>query len=155
MRRILGLAFDSFPSGRFGVAFLILRAFVGLAFILHGFLKLSDLARFAAANDLPGPVALAAALTHFVGGIMLVVGLLTPFAALAITVTMVTATVLLIQQGETYIDPNGHSWEGAAFFAVAGVVIALVGPGRYSVDARLGSRWMSDNERAPRREASR
>jgi len=135
MKRLLGLAFDSFPTGRFGVALLILRASFGIAFIVHGFFKLADLDRFAAANDLSGPVALAAAVTQFVGGILLVVGILTPFAALAISITMVAATVLLIRQGETYLNPDGHSWESAAFFALTGFVIALVGPGRYSVDA--------------------
>jgi len=137
METTLGLAFDTFPLNRPGIALLVFRVFVGIAFILHGSDKLKDVAAFAAHYHLSSWIARAAALTQVIGGALLVVGFLTPVAALGIAVTMAVATLLLIQKGEPYIDPRGHSWEGAAFYLMAGIVLALLGPGGYSIDARV------------------
>ena len=46
----------------------------------------------------------------------------------------------LIARGERFVDPGGHSWEAAAFYLVANVVLVLTGAGRWSVDAILWSR---------------
>jgi uncharacterized membrane protein YphA (DoxX/SURF4 family) len=39
--------FPSFPSGRRGIALLLLRLFVGMAFLFHGYGKVVDIAGFA------------------------------------------------------------------------------------------------------------
>ena len=44
---MLKLIFHSFPSGRAGVALLLIRLYVGIAFIQHGGGKLDDIAGFA------------------------------------------------------------------------------------------------------------
>jgi uncharacterized membrane protein YphA (DoxX/SURF4 family) len=62
---------------------------------------------------------------------------LTPLAALGIAGTMVPATMFLIQRGEPFINPAGHSWENSAFYLIAGICLALSGAGRWSVDAWL------------------
>jgi uncharacterized membrane protein YphA (DoxX/SURF4 family) len=53
---------------------------------------------------------------------------------------MLTAIVFLIQRGEPFINPAGHSWENSAFYLTAGVCLALSGAGRWSLDARLFAR---------------
>jgi uncharacterized membrane protein YphA (DoxX/SURF4 family) len=54
-------------------------------------------------------------LTQLIGGIILILGALTPLAALGIAGTMIPATIFLIQRGEPFINPAGHSWENSAF----------------------------------------
>jgi uncharacterized membrane protein YphA (DoxX/SURF4 family) len=40
---MLKILFPSFPGGRAGTALLILRAFVGIAFLFHGYGKIVDI----------------------------------------------------------------------------------------------------------------
>ncbi len=139
MHTLTHLAFDSFPAGRAGVALLALRAFVGVAFILHGLGRIRDLPGFAATYHISYVQALAAKLIQLIGGACLIVGFLTPVAGLGIAATMVVATRILLRKGETFINPVGHSWENSSFYVLAGIVIALLGPGGFSIDALLFS----------------
>jgi putative oxidoreductase len=116
---------------------LLLRTFVGTAFVLHSFLKTPDLPAFARKFKIPVYMAAAAAYTQLVGGFMLILGLLTPLAGIAIAVTMAVAVSKLINRGEKFLDPEGHSWESAGFYLVAAIVIVLLGPGAYSLDRLL------------------
>jgi putative oxidoreductase len=122
-------------NSRIALALLILRWFVGIAFIQHGSGKLTHPSEFAAEFGIPVWLALATMLIQFVGGILLIIGALTPLAALGIAGTMVTATVFLIQRGEPFINPAGHSWENSAFYLTAGICLALSGAGPWSLDA--------------------
>ncbi len=141
MQALLDLAYRSHLPGRFGVALLALRMFVGVVFILHGLGRIRDLRGFAADYHISPPAALAAKLTQILGGLMLIAGLLTPLAALAIATTMVVAVRILIAKGESFINPRGHSWEVCALYALVALVIVLVGPGPLSVD------WLLFNAR--------
>lgn len=137
---MLGLIFPIFHAGRAGTALLILRAFIGIAFLFHGYGKIADLAGFAAEFDIPLRLASAAAYTQFVCGLLMIVGLLTPPAALALATTMAVATFELISRGEPFVSPHGHSWEAASLYLVAASAVALLGPGRLSLDAILFGR---------------
>jgi putative oxidoreductase len=130
------------PAGdaRITLALLILRLFVGLAFIQHGSGKLTHPADFAAEFGIPVWLALITMFTQLTSGILLIVGALTPLAALAIAGTMVTATNFLIHRGEPFINPAGHSWGNSAFYLMAGVCLALSGAGSWSVDGWLFGR---------------
>lgn len=127
--------FQSFPGGRAGAALLFLRVFVGVAFIFHGYGKMADIPAFAAEFGMPLPVAAAAAYTQFIGGLLLILGALTPLAGTAIAATMAVATFELIARGEPFVSPHGHTWEAASFYIVAASALTLLGPGRFSVDA--------------------
>ena len=94
-------------------------------------------AEFAAEFDISVWLGLATMLTQVIGGILLILGALTPLAALGIAGTMVTATSFLIQRGEPFINPAGHSWENSAFYLTAGICLALSGAGCWSLDAWL------------------
>jgi putative oxidoreductase len=126
--------------GAVDVALLLLRIFVGVAFVLHGWGKVRDVGGFSAANGVPVFLGAAAAYVQFVGGLLLVVGLLTPLAALGIGGTMVVAVVMLVRAGESFINPGGHSWESAALYAVLMLCLMMLGAGRYSLDAVLFKR---------------
>jgi uncharacterized membrane protein YphA (DoxX/SURF4 family) len=53
---------------------------------------------------------------------------------------MVPATIFLINRGEPFINPAGHSWENSAFYLTAGICLALSGAGSWSLDAWLFGR---------------
>jgi putative oxidoreductase len=145
MRETLrNLMFPTGTTARLALALFVLRFFVGIAFIQHGSGKLMHPAEFAAEFGIPVWLALATMLTQLLGGIMLILGALTPLAALGIAGTMITATIFLIQRDEPFIDPAGHSWENSAFYVTAGVCLALSGAGPWSLDAWVFGR-RSDN----------
>jgi putative oxidoreductase len=127
-------------DGRISLALLILRVFVGVAFIQHGSGKLTHPSEFAAEFGIPVWLAFVTVFTQLTSGILLILGALTPLAALAIAGTMITATGFLIQHGEPFINPAGHSWENSAFYLMAGICLALSGAGSWSVDAWLFGR---------------
>jgi putative oxidoreductase len=131
--------FPAVSNRRVGAALLLLRLFVGFAFIQHGTGKLMHPSEFAAEFGIPVWLAFATMLTQMVGGILLILGALTPLAALGIAGTMIPATIFLISRGEPFINPAGHSWENSAFYLIAGICLALSGAGRWSVDAWLFS----------------
>lgn len=137
---MLKLLFTSFPGHRASVALLLLRVFVGIAFLFHGYGKMVDVPAFAAEFGLALPVAAAAAYTQFVCGLMMILGVLTPLAGAALAATMAAATFELIGRGEPFVNPHGHSWEAASFYLVAASAVALLGPGRFSIDSLLVGR---------------
>lgn len=69
--------------------------------------------------------------TEFIGGFLLIVGLLTRPAAFAITINMLVATVLML--------PNGFMTGASYPFSVmvSSLVILLAGPMGYSLDALI------------------
>jgi putative oxidoreductase len=90
----------------------------------------------------------------FAGGIALILGLLTPLAALAILVSMAYAMVLEIGSGFPFIAPDPYqipagdyagpmgvgeppSWEKAAMYVVMCLVLILCGGGMLSLDSLL------------------
>jgi putative oxidoreductase len=132
--------FPTVPNARIALALLILRLFVGIAFIQHGSGKLTHPSEFAAEFGIPVWLGLATMLTQVIGGILLILGPLTPLASVGIAGTMITATIFLISRGEPFINPVGHSWENSAFCLTAGLCLALSGAGPWSVDAWLFGR---------------
>ena len=132
--------YSPISNRRVGAALLLLRVFVGIAFIQHGSGKLMHPSEFATEFGIPVWLALITMMTQLIGGILLIVGALTPLAALGIAGTMFTATVFLINRGEPFINPAGHSWENSAFYLMAGICLALSGAGSWSLDAWLFGR---------------
>lgn len=134
-KTVRNLMFPTDATTRLALALFILRVFVGIAFIQHGSGKLMHPSEFAAEFGIPIWLALTTMLTQLIGGMLLVLGALTPLAALGIAGTMITATIFLIQRGEPFINPAGHSWENSAFYLTTGVCLALSGAGPWSLHA--------------------
>lgn len=133
---------------------LLLRVFVGVCFIRHGWPKLRNLSTWAAAMKTPQWLCFLSAFSMWGAGIALIPGLLTPLAALAILVSMLYAAVLEISQGlpfiapdpyqipaGDYLGPNGigdpPSWEKAAMYVVMCLVLIGCGGGFFSLDDLL------------------
>jgi putative oxidoreductase len=126
-----------------GVGLLILRLVVGGALILHGWPKIqSPMGWMGPEAPVPGILQACAALAEFGGGILLIVGLLTPVAALGIAATMIVAVMFHMSQGDPFLGaPGKASYELAAAYLAAVLAILCLGPGRLSADAAIfGSR---------------
>ena len=126
---------------------LMLRVFIGVCFVVHALVKLGlvgtgDMSGFTAwLADLGVPYAPAQAylamLSELVGGTLLAVGFLTRPAALLLAGTMIVAG-RLGHRGAGYLitnDPPGAEY--TITLAVVCGVIALFGPGGYSLDALI------------------
>lgn len=124
---------------------LLLRVVVGLTMAAHGYNK------FFGGGRIPGTArwfdsmgmkpngrihAIMAASTEMGAGILFAVGLLTPLAAAGFVGLMIVA-------GWTVHKPNGFfivksGWEYNLVLATVGIGVAMIGPGKYSLDWALG-----------------
>ncbi|MBV9647578.1 MAG: DoxX family protein [Candidatus Eremiobacteraeota bacterium] len=129
-------------GGRAAIGLLLLRLVVGLAFILHGLPKIHNPTGWMTA--MMGPHAFAppffqamAAIAEFFGGIALILGFLTPLAALLILIDMATAILKVhIPMGGAFVGGPG-SFEQPLTYFVAMLLFLFTGPGTISLDARL------------------
>jgi len=77
-----------------------------------------------------------AAATEIVGGLLLAAGLLTPIAAALVVSVMIVAAISVHWPQGVFAQANGI--EVPLLYGVGGVVLALTGPGAWSLDAALG-----------------
>jgi putative oxidoreductase len=123
----------------------LLRIVVGFVFAAHGWQKFSQFTiagtqgAFAQmgvpAADLVAPVV---ATLELAGGIALILGLLTRPFALLLALDMVGALVLVHASAGVFVDAGG--FELVLILAASALAVALVGPGRLSVDSALFDR---------------
>lgn len=125
-------------SADFGL--LLVRVWFGLVLAFgHGLSKVLNLGNFIASvgkRGLPLPELLgpAAALSEFLGGILLALGLFSRVSATFIAITMLVAAFHVHAA-----DPFAKK-EFALAYAVAALAVLAAGPGRFSLDARLFGR---------------
>jgi putative oxidoreductase len=121
-------------SGNVDAGLLVIRVWFGSVMaVAHGLGKVVDLGRFidnVARRGFPVPefFGTAAALSEFVGGILLALGLLARPAAVSIALTMLVAAFYIHAS-----DPFQKK-EFALAYAISALAIAVAGPGRYSLD---------------------
>ena len=117
--------FSTFPNGWPGFGLLLLRLAVGIALLYSGFSCL-----FGAPGAL---ITVARGLIEAGGGIFLLAGLWTPVAA-----TMAALDELWIGLSLYPSQPEAR-WNHI-FVAVLSISVAMLGPGAWSIDARLFGR---------------
>ena len=121
-------------------ALLLLRLVIGTAFIIHGWQKIQGpLSWMGPQAPVPGVFQLLAALSEFGGGIAWVIGLLVPLASLGIGFTMTVAVYMhAIVLHDTFVSlTGGRSFELASAYLCAAVLLFVMGPGRFSLDAKV------------------
>ncbi|WP_406493045.1 DoxX family protein [Streptomyces sp. NBC_00846] len=132
------------PARAYDIGLLVLRLALGLTMAAHGAQKLfgwfggggiDGTGQFFAASGYPSPKAFAvvAGLSETLGGLGLVLGLLTPLAAAAVAGTLVNA--ISVKWGGGFFAPEGVEYE--LLIALTAVALALTGPGRIAVDRLL------------------
>jgi putative oxidoreductase len=123
------------------LALLALRLIVGTAFILHGWPKVQKPTSWMGPDGPPAFLQLAAAIAEFGGGIALILGFLTPFAAGFIAIDMIAAMLLVhFPKGHKFVNPGEGSYELPLVFLGVMIAFIAIGPGRYSLDAALWGR---------------
>lgn len=134
-------------SNPLDLALLTMRALLGVVFVAHGAQKLFGAfggEGLKAQADMmvelgvePGMLfAVLVAASELGGGLLLLVGLLTPLGAAAITGVMVGAIATVNGANGFFIQDSGYEYN-LLLIAIAVVLLAF-GPGRYSIDHRLG-----------------
>lgn len=127
-------------SNNASLGLLILRVIAGAGLAQHGWPKIQHAFNWMGADaSVPGFLQALAALAEFGGGLALIVGLLTPLAALGIACTMATAIAMVhLAAGDPFVNvTGGRSYELAALYLGVALLVLLAGPGRFSLDALL------------------
>lgn len=142
---MFNLLYPSFLHKRASLGLLMFRLGMGAAFVFHGWYKLqaSAFGWMGPESPIPGALQFAAAFSEFAGGILLILGLLTPLASLMLFGTMIGALGLVhLPMGHAFVpqQPGQPSYELALVYFLSSLGILLTGPGQYSVDALLFSR---------------
>ena len=149
MENTMTASTDTFTPAatRVSAGLALLRAIVGVIFVAHGAQKIFVFGFDGVAGSfgqmgvpMAGLVGPGIALLEFFGGIALVLGLLTRFAALGLAATMVGA-MAMVHLPNGFFAPNGIEFTLALFGAAT--AIALIGAGRFSVDHLLSQRRTS------------
>jgi len=121
-------------------AALVGRIALGALFLAHGIPKMKDLRKpmgFVAGTGWPGGAAFAVlfSLLEFFGGIALILGLLTQVVAVLFGLEM-TATTIFAKTKLQKKFALGYELDVA--YAAFALVLALLGPGAFSIDRILG-----------------
>lgn len=137
--------FPTFISGWGAATLLVVRVVMGVAFILHGWPKIQNPMGWMNAmggEGVPSFIQALAALAEFGGGIALVLGLLTPLAALGIVCQMLGALFMVhFPMGHPFVAATGGpSYELPLVYLALAILLLVMGPGRWSFDALLFGR---------------
>lgn len=135
---------NGLDNDAFNVVMLLFRVGMGLTFALHGYAKMFKGGKIAGTGAWfdsigmkPGKMhAMMASVTEQASGLLLAVGLLTPFAGAAVVGVMLVAGWVVHRSSGFLITGNG--WEYTFVTAMMAVVIAALGPGEISLDSAFG-----------------
>ena len=124
---------------------LFLRIVLGIAMIYHGYGKvvpgnlhgnvmapMEHFSGFVAQMGVPRWLGYASALTEFVGGVLILIGLLTRFAAFLITINMTFAILLVTRH---------HGYAGSEYplaLMVVALMLLFYGAGTLALDRKIG-----------------
>lgn len=121
------------------IAMLVLRGSFGLTMAVHGYDKLVNFtdykSGFMSFLGLGGPISLALAIfAELFCSLLLFVGLFTRLATIPL---IITTLVIVFMAGKG--DIFGDAFHGFSYLLIY-IAILLIGPGRYSIDAVLGTK---------------
>ncbi len=135
------------PNGCLGddLGKLLLRLTLGGLMLFHGVAKLQGgldgIQQMLAGQGLRAAMAYGAYVGELLAPLLIIVGLFTRLSALVLAFNMVVAT-LLVHRGDlaSLTEHGGWAVELQALYLFPAIALALMGPGRLSIDAILGVR---------------
>jgi putative oxidoreductase len=120
--------FSGFANGLPGTGLLLLRLLTGAALIHFGIANL---------REVPPVLTAVLQIIGIAAGILLLIGLWTPVAGWLVAIVKMSIAL------SRFLSHAGDPWI-AIIQAVLGAVLAMVGPGAWSIDARLFGRKRID-----------
>lgn len=128
------------------VGLLLARLVIGAIFIVHGAQKVFQLGLPAVQQNFAGMhvpfpeiTAPLVAFVELIGGILLVLGLLTPIAGVALAIDMLGAAIIVHLANGMFAENGG--WETVAGLGAGALALAASGPGRFALDHLLYGRF--------------
>ncbi len=125
------------------VALLIARAAVGVILVAHGWQKYDEWTVAGTATafgdmGIPAPAAAATFVTavEILGGLALILGVLTPVVAVLNMLNMLGALLLVHAQNGVFVADNGFELVLSLFAGLA--LLVVLGAGKFSTDGLLG-----------------
>jgi putative oxidoreductase len=127
------------------VALLLVRVVIGSTMMVHGCNhwrgggKIAGTARWFTGLGLKNGVLQAwmSVVTELGAGFLLIVGLLTPFACAAVISVMLIAGLLAHRRNGFFVFKDGYEY--VLVLSVVSLALAVIGPGRFSLDNAAGS----------------
>ena len=130
------------PAAQQDAARLILRLVLGLCILLHGIAKIrhgvGGIEQMLVANGLPAQLAWGALVGEVLAPLMVLVGWHARIGAALVAVNMLFA-LFLVHMGEVFAtnaQSGGWAIELQAMFLFSAFAIALLGPGRFSLNQK-------------------
>lgn len=128
------------------LALVVLRVAIGIVMFAHGYNHIFGGGRiagtagwFESLGMRPGRLhAWVASLAELGGGLLLIIGFLTPLAAAAVVGTMTVALITNHRKNGFFIFRPGEGYEYVLTLVLVGLAIAGIGAGSWSVDGLLG-----------------
>lgn len=124
---------------------LLLRVGLGVVFLMHGLQKFNEWTLAGTAENfrqmgVPSAelAATVAAYVELVGGIALIVGLLSRLAGLVLALDMLGA-IYFVQGSQGFFASNG-GYESVLVLGLASLAVFLLGPGRFAIAGGLDDR---------------
>ncbi len=112
--------------------YVVFRVIIGLLFLLHGIMKVGGLM----GDKIPVVSLIAlAGVIELVAGILILVGLVTRYAAIISAVQMLVAYFMVHAKGG--LNPLANQGELAVLFFAAFLAIIVHGAGKFSLDHKL------------------
>lgn len=117
---------------------LLLRLVLGVCMVVHGYAKvvphgaLNHHAHFVASLGLPYWLGYVSAFTEFAGGMLLILGLLTRFAAFMVSINMLVALTIVSRH---------HGYSGSEYplgLFVISLMLLFYGAGTLALDRKIG-----------------
>ncbi|MCU1392220.1 MAG: DoxX family protein [Ilumatobacteraceae bacterium] len=123
-------------------ALLVVRVFFGLSLAAHGYNKFFGGGKLTGTAGWFGSIGMKwpkwqarmAATTEVGAGVLLALGLATPFAAAGFIGVMIVAIVVAHRKNGFFVFKPGQGWEYCASIAVLAFAIGTIGAGKYSID---------------------
>ena len=121
---------------------LLLRLVLGVCILLHGIAKIrhgvGGIEQMLVAHGLPGILSWVALVGEVIGPLLLLLGWHARVGAILVAINMLFA-IFLVHMGELFaLNPQSGGWaiELQAMFLFTAIAVALLGPGRFSLNQK-------------------